>query len=167
MLDVFTLDSVAKVFESETYDYPVQVQESVSQVTQTLGHTVTSWAAVAAKQANVKSVQVQPTNAPVQTHKTLAHALSRAAASGALDLGAQPAGIVGVQPSGAAGSEKAGTTSVAQAGAQESRLGQALQNFALSQDQVGNARLKQDEEIIGSFYHPWTSFGNQIGLANK
>ncbi|KDN40350.1 hypothetical protein K437DRAFT_258690 [Tilletiaria anomala UBC 951] len=165
---------VTKVYETEGYDYPVQVQESFNEVTKSLGHTVTSWAATATKQAKVMGVSVQPTSAPAQTHKTLAHAFSRAAASGALELGAEPAGIVGVSspisPNSAAaagGAEGTRKTSVAAVGAQESRLGQALQKLALAQDQVGNARLKQDEEIITGFYHPWTSFGNQINLAMK
>ncbi len=146
----------------------MQVQESIGQVSQSVSHTVTSWAAAAAKQANVKgALAVQPTSAPQQTHKTLAHAISRAAATGAVELGAPTSGIVGVPPAGAAAGQQQQQTSVATAGAQESKLGQALQKLALAQDQVGNARLKQDDEIINTFYHPWASFGNQIGLANK
>lgn len=155
---------MTKVYENEAYDYPVQMQETLTETTKALGHTVTTWAASAAKQANLKNVQVPTTNAPPQTHKTLAHAFSRAAASGAIELGAKPAGIVGVPETPVAAP---GSTPVAQAGAQESRLGQALQTYALAQDSVGNTRLKQDEEILGSFYHPWTSFGNQINLAMK
>lgn len=40
---------VAKVFDSESYDYPVQLQESVSELSGTIAHSLSYWAAAATK----------------------------------------------------------------------------------------------------------------------
>jgi hypothetical protein len=152
------LGKIAKAFETEGYDYPTQVQESLTQISAQVGHSVTSWAASAAKQTNL-NVKVPQTSAPPSAHKTLHHALSRGAASGALELGASATDLAGV--SGPAGG-KAGA-----GGAEESKLGEALQKFALAQDRVGNLRLQQDEAIKAGFLTPWSAFGSQLQLAMK
>lgn len=123
-----------------------------------IGHSVTSWAASAAKQTNL-NVQVPQTSAPPTAHKTLHHALSRGAASGALELGASSTDLAGV-------SSPTKSTGAGQPG-EESKLGEALQKFALAQDRVGNLRLTQDEAIKGDFLTPWNAFGSQIQLALK
>lgn len=87
------------------------------------------------------------------------HALSRGAASGALELGASATDLAGVS---AAASQTRGA-----GGAEESKLGEALQKFALAQDRVGNLRLTQDDTIKGGFLNPWNAFGSQIALAMK
>lgn len=76
---------VAKVYDTETYDYPTQLQESVSELGGSIAHNLTFWAAQATKGTNLP----QPTvvEAPAEVHKTLPHALSRAAASGAVEVG--------------------------------------------------------------------------------
>lgn len=119
---------------------------------------MTSWAASAAKQTNL-SVNVPQTSAPPTAHKTLHHALSRGAASGALELGASATDLAGV-------SSPTKTTSAA-GRTEESKLGEALQKFALAQDRVGNLRLQQDEAVKGGFLTPWNAFGSQIQLAMK
>jgi hypothetical protein len=119
---------------------------------------VTSWAASAAKQTNLK-VNVPQTSAPPTAHKTLNHALSRGAASGALELGASATDLAGVG--------SATKTTQGRGGAEESKLGEALQTFALAEDRVGNLRLTQDDAIVGGFISPWNAFGSQIALAMK
>lgn len=122
-----------------------------------MSHSVTSWAASAAKGTNLPPIQA--TNAPENVHRTLAHALSRASASGAIQLGASATNIAGLPNASAPGS--------ATDGAQPTRLGEALQKFALAQDRLGNARLSQDDEIREGFLKPWQAFGNQINVAMK
>jgi hypothetical protein len=124
-----------------------------------VGHSVTSWAASAAKTTNL-NVKVPQTSAPPTAHKTLNHALSRGAASGALELGASATDLAGV------GSTLKSTSS-GTGGVEESKLGEALQKFALAQDRVGNLRLTQDDAINGGFLTPWNAFGSQIALAVK
>jgi len=151
-------DRIAKVYETESYDYPTQVQESITQLSNQIGHSVTSWAASAAKTTNL-NVNVPQTSAPPTAHKTLNHALSRGAASGALELGASATDLAGVG--------SATKTTRGAGGAEESKLGEALQTFALAEDRVGNLRLTQDDAIAGGFLNPWNAFGSQITLAMK
>lgn len=136
------------------------MQESVTQLSAQIGHSVTSWAASATKGTNLPTVQA--TSAPPEVHRTLSHALSRGAASGALELGASPTNI-----SGLPNSPTSGAKDRAQVQGDESKLGQALQKFALAQDRVGNARLTQDDKIAQGFLNPWNAFGSQIQLAVK
>lgn len=63
---------------------------------------------------------------PEQVHKTLPHALSRAAAVGAVEVG-------------------------------PSRLSSVLKSYAVAQDKVGAARLRQDDEITKNFLSPWNA----------
>jgi hypothetical protein len=149
---------IARAYESEGYDYPTQVQESIGQLSQQIGHSVTSWAASATKGVP-QLPTVQATSAPPEVHRTLSHALSRGAASGALELGASPTNIAGLPTSP--------TTGAAGAGQEEGKLGEALQKFALAQDRVGNARLAQDDAIREGFLSPWQGFGAQIAVATK
>lgn len=133
-----------------------QIQESVNFLSSQVSHSVTSWAASAAKGTNLPPIQA--TNAPENVHRTLAHALSRAAASGALQLGASPTNIAGLPSSPNVNHAET---------AQPSKLGEALQKFALAHDRLGNARLRQDDQIQEGFLKPWTAFGSQINVANK
>lgn len=142
----------ARAYEHEGYDYPHQLQESVTHGAQTLSHTLSAWAATATKNTSLPSVQ--PTNAPPTEPRTLHHALSRSAASAAIHLGNAPATAV-AQPGG----EPVPTN--------ESRLGELLQQFAVAQDKIGSARLLQDKTIIQSFVNVWNAFGAQIQLAMK
>ena len=68
---------ITKVYESEAYDYPVAIQESISQLSTTIGTGLTNFAASSLKGTNLPAPQPV---APVQVqHKTLPHALGRAA----------------------------------------------------------------------------------------
>lgn len=40
---------VAKAYQNESYDYPSQLQESVVELSSTISHNLTSWAAAATK----------------------------------------------------------------------------------------------------------------------
>jgi len=130
---------ISKAYESETYDYPTQINESISELSQNAAHSITYWANAATKGTNLP----QPTiaeKAPEQ-HKTLAHALSRASANGSAELGG---------------------------GGQTDRLGAALSTFAAALDKVGNARLEQDHAIQKLFIAPWSAMLNsQIAAAMK
>jgi len=127
---------ITRVYESETYDYPVQVQESLGELSSNVAHTVTSFAA-----ANLKGTSI-PTPAvaapPKAQHKTLPHALSRAALSGAASLGP------------------------------DIRLGKALDLYGNALAKVGAARLDQDDAIVERFLQPWqVTLSSSIAVAMK
>lgn len=83
----------------------------------------------------------QVVDKPAEQHKTLSHAISRAAATGAIDL----------QNSGSA-----------------DKLSEVLQTFSVAQDRVGGFRLEQDKEIQKDFLAPWSALtNNQIPAAMK
>jgi hypothetical protein len=161
-LFLLTICRIARAYETEGYDYPTQVQESIGQLSTQIGHSVTSWAASAAKQTNL-NVNVPQTSAPPTAHKTLNHALSRGAASGALELGASATDLAGLSSQ----TIKTSSGGKGTGGPEESKLGEALQKFALAEDRVGNLRLTQDDAINGGFLTPWNAFGSQIQLALK
>jgi hypothetical protein len=79
------LFKIAKVYESETYDYPTQIQESIAELGASVAHGVTSFAAVNLKGTSIPAPPVAPAVQP--QHKTLPHALSRASLAGAQALG--------------------------------------------------------------------------------
>ncbi|PCH34722.1 hypothetical protein WOLCODRAFT_124894 [Wolfiporia cocos MD-104 SS10] len=72
-----TLLKVTRVYETETYDYPTQIQESITELGTTIGHGITSFAASNLKGTNLPA-PASPTPPAVQ-HKTLPHAIGRAA----------------------------------------------------------------------------------------
>ncbi|KZO97235.1 hypothetical protein CALVIDRAFT_545194 [Calocera viscosa TUFC12733] len=76
-----TLLKITQAYSTETYDYPTQITESVSELSQNMAHSVTAFAAVNLKGTNIPTPQV--TAPPKTLPKTLNHALSRAAAAGA------------------------------------------------------------------------------------
>ena len=131
---------VTKVYESETYDYPTQIQESLTELGTTIGHGITNFAA-----HNLKGVA--PTPAPVTPpaaqHKTLPHAIGRAATTAAQPLQTRPGG----------GEEKLRTAIGAYAGAWE---------------KIADARVTQDESIRAQFLQPWqTTLSTSIAVAMK
>ncbi|CED82866.1 BAR domain-containing family [Phaffia rhodozyma] len=76
---------ITKVYETESYDYPTQITESVAELGGNITHSFSLFA-----QNNLKGTNLPlpaPTAAPVAQPKTLPHALSRAAASSAVELG--------------------------------------------------------------------------------
>merc|ERR1712093_576141 len=87
----------------------------------------------------LKRQQPHHKQGPRMSWKNLNHALSRAAAGGALDL-------------------TGGSVSADSAGGQgDIRLGKALQSYAVAQDKVGAARLAQDAAITNNFTKPWST----------
>ncbi|GAA6035123.1 hypothetical protein JCM8097_006374 [Rhodosporidiobolus ruineniae] len=75
---------VAQVYEGNV-DYPTNLGESAQEIGGSLAHNLSAWAAAATKGTHLP----QPTVAekPAEVQKTLPHALSRAAASGAVEVG--------------------------------------------------------------------------------
>ncbi|KAJ1303823.1 hypothetical protein OPQ81_008245 [Rhizoctonia solani] len=133
---------ITKTYESETYDYPTQIQESLSEFSTSISHTVSNFAA-----SNLKgtSLPAPPQSPPPKTvHKTLPHALARASSSAASTLSNGP-------------------------GAQdESRLIKALSGIAAGYEKVGEARLGQDEHIRQYFLQPWqATLNTSIAVAMK
>ncbi|KAI0328958.1 hypothetical protein GY45DRAFT_1325662 [Cubamyces sp. BRFM 1775] len=132
---------VTKVYESETYDYPTQIQESLTELGTTIGHGITNFAA-----ANLKGTAL-PAPAPAQPnvpqHKTLPHAIGRAATNAA----------TAVQTSSGAGEDK---------------LGKALQTYAGAWEKIADARVEQDATIRERFLQPWqTTLSTSINVAMK
>ena len=64
-----------------------QVNESLQELSQNVGHSISFWASAATKGTNLPQPSVLE-KAPEQ-HKTLSHALSRAAANGAVEIGGE------------------------------------------------------------------------------
>ncbi|KAG8931011.1 hypothetical protein FRC02_003379 [Tulasnella sp. 418] len=79
--------SMLKIMQvyATAYDYPTQIQESLSELSTSISHSVTAFAA-----ANLKGTNLPVPNVTAQTPqqpKTLPHAIGRAAASAALAIG--------------------------------------------------------------------------------
>lgn len=132
---------VTKVYESETYDYPTQIQESITELGTTIGQGITNFAA-----ANLKGTNL-PTPAPVSPttpqHKTLPHAIGRAATNAA-----------------AAVSSTAGTG--------DDKLGKALHAYSGAWEKIADARVEQDINIRDRFLLPWqTTLSTSIAVAMK
>ncbi|EEB93317.1 hypothetical protein MPER_08045, partial [Moniliophthora perniciosa FA553] len=71
-------------YESEAYDYPVQIQESIAELSTSIGAGITNFAATNLKGTNIPAPSpVAPKEAQ---HKTLPHALGRAATTAAKAL---------------------------------------------------------------------------------
>jgi hypothetical protein len=113
---------ITKVYESEAYDYPSAIQESLAELSTSLGHNITSFAA-----ANLKGTKLPAPAAPAPVHKTLPHALGRAATSAAAVL------------------QMAAPTP------QADGLGNALSLYAQGMDKVAAARLEQVMFVCISF----------------
>ncbi|GAA5862762.1 hypothetical protein JCM8547_006536 [Rhodosporidiobolus lusitaniae] len=75
---------VASVYEGNV-DYPTNLGESATEIGGSLAHNLSAWAAAAAQGTHLPQPKV--TEKPAEVQKTLPHALSRAAASGAVEVG--------------------------------------------------------------------------------
>ncbi|KAF9819260.1 hypothetical protein IEO21_02299 [Rhodonia placenta] len=132
---------VTKVYETETYDYPTQIQESITELGTTIGQGITNFAAT-----NLKGTGVPVPSAPVPQaaqHKTLPHAIGRAATNAAAT----------VQPTAGAGDEK---------------LSRALTTYAGAWEKIADARVQQDGAIKAHFLQPWqTTLNTSITVAMK
>jgi len=119
---------VTKAFESETYDYPSQIQESVAELGANITRGVTNFAANNLKGTNLPAPE--PTAAPTPQHKTLPHALSRAA-------------------------NTASSTLVDAPGGRDDRLGRALAEYGGAWEKIGDARVQHDDVVFRGFLVPW------------
>jgi hypothetical protein len=77
---------ITRVYESESYDYPTQIQESITELSTSISYNVTSFAASNLKGTNLPA-PAQPAAPPPSQHKTLPHALGRASSAAAKSLG--------------------------------------------------------------------------------
>jgi hypothetical protein len=110
------------------YDYPSQIQESVAELGANITRGVTNFAASNLKGTNLPAPE--PTEAPTPQHKTLPHALCRAAKAASSSLANVPGG-------------------------KDDRLGQALAEYAGAWDKIGDARVEHDDAVAGAFLAPW------------
>ncbi|EIM85157.1 uncharacterized protein STEHIDRAFT_123041 [Stereum hirsutum FP-91666 SS1] len=131
-----TILKITKVYEAETYDYPTQIQESIAELGTTIGHNLTSFAATNLKGTNLPTPT--PTAPLAAQHKTLPHALGRAATTAAHTLGA------------------------------EDKLGRALAEYAQAWEKIASARETHDATIQNNFLAPWqTTLATSITVAMK
>ena len=134
---------ITRVYETETYDYPVQIQESLSEFSSNLGYNISTFAA-----ANLKGTNLPVPNAPAApppaTHKTLPHALVRASTAAAN-----------------------GVANATQTSADD-KLARTLALFAQGWERIAEGRLEQDDAIREHFLHPWqTTLNTSINVAMK
>ncbi|KAJ7132361.1 BAR domain-containing family protein [Mycena epipterygia] len=128
-----TLLKITKVYESEAYDYPSQIQESLAELSTSLSFGVSRLATPNAP----KPAQ------PAPEHKTLPHALGRAAA------GAQAV----LQAHSPPGGEP---------------LAAALGVYAQGMQTIAAARVEQDAAIRLNYLHPWQqTLSTTITIAMK
>jgi len=80
-----SLLKITRAFADSSYDYPTQVQESITELSTSLSHNITSFAATNLKGTSLPVPSVTP--ATQQQPKTLPHALARAAAASAVAIG--------------------------------------------------------------------------------
>ncbi|KAI0027970.1 BAR domain-containing family protein [Vararia minispora EC-137] len=131
---------VGKVYENESYDYPAQVQETISELGTTIGAGITNFAATNLKGTNLPAPS--PTQPPRAQHKTLPHALGRASTQAA--------------------------QVVQRTTGPEDRFGRALAEYAGAWDKIAEARIVHDEAVVQNFTYPWQQTLNQsINLAMK
>lgn len=132
---------ITKVYESETYDYPIQIQESIAELSSTIGTNITNFAAANLKGTNLPSPTPSQPH-PVQ-HKTLPHALYRAAATASAELSNTNAG-------------------------REDKLNDAVTAYGMAWEKIADARLEQDQTIKDMFLLPWQQTLNaSLGVAVK
>ncbi|KAK7012229.1 BAR domain-containing family protein [Favolaschia claudopus] len=132
---------ITNVYETETYDYPVQIQESISELSTSIGYGITNFAATNLKGTNLPAPA--PVVPPAQQHKTLPHALGRASTTAASAISKNAAGA-------------------------EDKLGKALGLYAEGWEKIASARVNHDTAIRGGFLHPWQqTLSTSINVALK
>jgi Bin/amphiphysin/Rvs domain for vesicular trafficking len=140
-LSVHIKRRIARVYETETYDYPTQIQESITDLSTSVAYGITNFAATNLKGTNLPAPA--PVIPPAAQHKTLPHALGRSAASSASLLRATSLGA-------------------------DDKLCSAMTLYAGVWDKIGTARLHQDATIQTQFLQPWqTTLTTSIAVAMK
>ncbi|KAI6018132.1 hypothetical protein PISMIDRAFT_683183 [Pisolithus microcarpus 441] len=136
-----SLLKITKAYENESYDYPVQIQESITELSTTIGHGITNFAANNLKGTNLPVPS--PVAAPTAQPKTLPHALCRAATSAASAMQGAPGG-------------------------NEHKFCNALAEYAGAWEKIADARIQHDESIYTEYLQPWqTTLSTSIGAAMK
>ncbi|TDL16296.1 hypothetical protein BD410DRAFT_795497 [Rickenella mellea] len=132
---------ITKVYESESYDYPTQIQESITDLSTTIGYGITNFAA-----NNLKGTKLPAPSAstpPPAQHKTLPHALGRAATAATQTLQNTHLGS-------------------------EDRLAKGLGYYSAAWDKIASARVTQDVVIRTRFLQPWQqTLSTSIAVAMK
>ncbi|KIO27418.1 hypothetical protein M407DRAFT_243357 [Tulasnella calospora MUT 4182] len=106
------------------YDYPTQIQESLTEFGTTITTGLAAFAATNLKGTKLP-VPAAPTSAPAEEHrKTLPHAIARSSASAAKTVGPND------------------------------RLGKALGAYAAASEKIGEAHAAQDDTILVNFVDP-------------
>jgi len=114
----------------------------LSELSSSISYNLTTFAAQNLKNTNLPT-PAAPAAPPETQHKTLPHALTRAATS------------AHVAVANAAGGD-------------QDKLGKALALYAQGWDKIATARLDQDVAIQDNFLHPWqTTLSNSISVAMK
>jgi Bin/amphiphysin/Rvs domain for vesicular trafficking len=132
---------VTKVYEHESYDYPGQIQESIAEMSTSIGYGITNFAATNLKGTNLPAPA--PVVAPQAQHKTLPHALGRSATNAATALQASNPGT-------------------------DDKLAKALGLYAGVWEKIANARIHQDTSIQDRFLGPWQqTLSTSITVAMK
>ncbi|THH18947.1 hypothetical protein EUX98_g8869 [Antrodiella citrinella] len=133
---------ITKVYETETYDYPTQIQESISELGTSIGYNITNFAAANLKGTNLPAPS--PTAPPEHQHKTLPHALGRAATQAAAVL-------------------KTSTSNE-----ENNKLGKAMQEYAGAWEKIADARVIQDGTIQQNYLQHWqTTLSTSLQVAMK
>jgi len=137
-----SLLKITSVYETEAYDYPVQIQESLAQISTNIGSGITNFASTNLKGTNLPAPA--PVPVPPPQHKTLPHALGRSATTAA----------AAIQATNTAGAED--------------KLGKALGLYAEGWEKIASARVHHDTVVRESFLHPWQStLSTSINVALK
>lgn len=132
---------ITKVYQTETYDYPTAIQESITELGTTIGHGITNFAAANLKGTNLPAPA--PATPVAHQHKTLPHALGRAATNAATTLQSTPGG-------------------------QDDKLTKAVGQYATAWEKIAEARVVQDETIKAGFLTPWQqTLNTSINVALK
>ncbi|KAK7460588.1 BAR domain-containing protein [Stygiomarasmius scandens] len=132
---------ITKAYDSEAYDYPVHIQESIAELSTSIGAGITNFAATNFKGTSLPAPS-PVTPVPAQ-HKTLPHALGRAATQAAKTIQDSPAG-------------------------EENKLGRALALYASSYDTIAAARIEHDIAVKENFLLPWQqTLNTSINVAMK
>ncbi|KAJ4490655.1 BAR domain-containing family protein [Lentinula aciculospora] len=134
---------ITKVYETEAYDYPVQIQESISELSSTIGTNFQNFAATNLKGTPLSPGATAPRPHLEAPHKTLPHALTRASHTASQLLISTPAG-------------------------DSSKLGKALAMYTQANETISNARIQHDHAVQDGYLHPWqTTLGTSINVAMK
>jgi hypothetical protein len=130
-----------RVYETESYDYPTQVQESITELSTSIGYGITNFAAANLKGTNLPAPA--PAVPPTSVHKTLPHALARSAASASSSVRVANPGV-------------------------EDKLASGLRVYAQAWEKIAAARLQQDISIQDHFLQPWQiTLSTSISVAMK